>query len=223
MDNGGLAAGRRFWRLGRILHVPPGNYMASVYAHTRHWRPEKVLYRLIGAQPDDRQRWMKYATSVLAFSAISVLFLYGLLLVQTRLPEPWGHKGYDACAGVQHRNLVRHQHQLAELPRRNHTRTRRVLAGLGVQAFASCAVGMCVAVALIRGLAQCESEAIGNFWVDLVRTVVHPCSAVDRRHADLARARGGQQFAWRTAYYDHFRRKSEDFLAAPWPRGNQPS
>ena len=92
MDNGGLAAGRRFWRLGRILHVPLGNYMPSVYAHTRHWRLERVLYRLIGAQPDDRQRWMKYPTSVLAFSAISVLFLYGLLLVQTRPPEPWGHK-----------------------------------------------------------------------------------------------------------------------------------
>ena len=45
-------------------------------------------------------------------------------------------------------------------------------AGLGVQAFASCAVGMCVAVALIRGLAQYQKEEIGNFWVDLVRTVV---------------------------------------------------
>jgi potassium-transporting ATPase potassium-binding subunit len=47
-----------------------------------------------------------------------------------------------------------------------------LLAGLGVQAFASCAVGMCVAVALIRGLAQHQREQIGNFWVDLIRTVV---------------------------------------------------
>ena len=76
-----------------ILHVPLGDYMASVYADTRHWRLEKVLYRLIGAEPDDGQRWMKYSTSVLAFSAVSVLLLYGLLLAQTRLPEPWGHRG----------------------------------------------------------------------------------------------------------------------------------
>ena len=47
-----------------------------------------------------------------------------------------------------------------------------LVAGLGVQAFASCAVGMCVAVALIRGLAQYRSEELGNFWVDLVRSVV---------------------------------------------------
>ena len=76
-----------------ILHVPLGNYMARVYTDSEHWRVERVIYRLIGAQPDNRQRWSNYGFSLLAFSAVSVLFLYARLLAQTRLPEPWGHKG----------------------------------------------------------------------------------------------------------------------------------
>ncbi len=153
MDNGGLAAGRRFWRLGPVLHVPLGNYMPSVYAHTRHWRLERVLYRLIGAKPNDRQRWMKYATSVLAFSAISVLFLYGLLLVQTRLPEPWGHKGMTPALAFNTAISFVTNTGWQNYPGETTLGHVGLLAGLGVQALASCAVGMCVAVALIRGLA----------------------------------------------------------------------
>jgi potassium-transporting ATPase potassium-binding subunit len=155
-----------------ILHVPLGDYMASVYADTRHWRLEKVFYRLMGAQPDDRQRWMKYGTSVLAFSAISVLFLYGLLLVQTRLPEPWGHKGMTPALAFNTAISFVTNTSWQNYPAETTLGHVGLLAGLGVQAFASCAVGMCVAVALIRGLAQYQSEQIGNFWVDLVRTVV---------------------------------------------------
>jgi potassium-transporting ATPase potassium-binding subunit len=154
------------------LHVPLGNYMASVYADTRHWRLEKLFYRLIGAQPDDRQRWMNYGKSVLAFSAISVLFLYGLLLVQTRLPEPWGHRGMTPALAFNTSISFVTNTSWQNYPGETTLGQVGLLAGLGVQAFASCAVGMCVAVALIRGLAQYQSEQIGNFWVDLVRTVV---------------------------------------------------
>jgi K+-transporting ATPase ATPase A chain len=155
-----------------LLHVPLGDYMASVYADTRHWRLEKVFHRLIGAQPDDRQRWTKYSTSVLAFSAISVLFLYGLLLVQTRLPEPWGHRGMTPALAFNTAISFVTNTSWQNYPGETTLGHVGLLAGLGVQAFASCAVGMCVAVALIRGLAQYQSEQIGNFWVDLVRTVV---------------------------------------------------
>ena len=68
--------------------MPLGNYLARVYTDSRNWRIEKVIYRLVGAQPDDVQRWPKYAGSLLAFSAVSVLFLYGLLLVQTLFRHP---------------------------------------------------------------------------------------------------------------------------------------
>ena len=155
-----------------ILHVPLGNYMASVYADTRHWRLEKVLYRLMGAQPDDRQRWTKYRTSVLAFSAVDVLFLYGLLLAQTLLPQPWGHRGMTTALAFNTAISFVTNTSWQNYPGETTLGHVGLLAGLGVQAFASCAVGMCVAVALIRGLSQYRSEQIGNFWVDLVRSVV---------------------------------------------------
>jgi K+-transporting ATPase ATPase A chain len=75
-----------------ILHVPLGNYMARVYSATGDWRVERAIYRVVGVQPGDRQRWTKYLSSLLAFSAASVLLLYGLLLLQAYLTQPWGHK-----------------------------------------------------------------------------------------------------------------------------------
>jgi K+-transporting ATPase ATPase A chain len=155
-----------------FLHVPLGDYMARVYADTRHWRVEKSFYRLIGAEPEEGQRWTKYGTSVLAFSAISVLFLYGLLLVQTRLPEPWGHKGMTPALAFNTAISFVTNTSWQNYPGETTLGHVGLLVGLGVQAFASCAVGMCVAVALIRGLSQYQSEHVGNFWVDLMRTVV---------------------------------------------------
>jgi potassium-transporting ATPase potassium-binding subunit len=146
--------------------------MATVYADTRHWRVEKICYRLLGAQPDEQQRWTKYGTSVLAFSAVSVLFLYELLLVQTRLPEPWGHKGMTPALAFNTAISFVTNTSWQNYPGETTLGHVGLLTGLGVQAFASCAVGMCVAVALIRGLSQYRSEQIGNFWVDLMRTVV---------------------------------------------------
>ena len=121
-----------------ILHVPLGDYMARVYADARHWRVEKLIYRLIGAQPDARQRWTKYGTSVLAFSAVSVLFLYGLLLVQTRLPEPWGHKGMTppSLAFNTAISFVTNT-SWQNYPGESTLGHVGLLAGLGVQAFAS--------------------------------------------------------------------------------------
>src|ERR1700757_2269176 len=146
--------------------------MASVYADTRHWRLEKLFYRLMGAQPDDRQRWTKYCTSVLAFSAVSVLFLYGLLLAQTLLPEAWGHRGMTPALAFNTAISFVTNTSWQNYPGETTLGHVGLLAGLGVQAFVSCAVGMCVAVALIRGLSQYRSEQIGNFWGDLMGTVV---------------------------------------------------
>ncbi|MBV9512887.1 MAG: potassium-transporting ATPase subunit A, partial [Mycobacteriaceae bacterium] len=155
-----------------ILHVPLGDYMARVFNDTQHWRAETLIYRLIGAQPDDRQRWPRYASSLLAFSAISVLLLYALLLLQTNLPEPWGHKGMTPAlafnTAVSFTTNTSWQNYAGETTLGHVGLT----AGLGVQAFVSAAVGMCVGVALIRGLAQYQTLDLGNFWVDLVRSVV---------------------------------------------------
>jgi K+-transporting ATPase ATPase A chain len=155
-----------------ILHVPLGNYMARVYTDTRDWRVERIIYRLVGAQPDDRQRWQKYAASLLAFSVVSVLFLYGLLLLQTYLPEPWGHKGMTPALAFNTAISFTTNTSWQNYPGESTLGHVGLVAGLGVQAFASAAVGMCVGIALIRGLAQYQVREIGNFWVDLVRSVV---------------------------------------------------
>src|ERR1700755_2385230 len=130
------------------------------------------MYRLIGAQPDNRQRWSNYGVSLLAFSAVSVLFLYGLLLAQTRLPEPWGHKGMTPALAFNTAISFGTNTSWQNYPGESTLGHVGLAVGLGVQAFASCAVGMCVAVALIRGLAQYGVLELGNFWVDLMRTVV---------------------------------------------------
>ena len=59
-----------------VVHVPFGDYMARVYSSRRHLRVERGIYRLVGVDPDREQTWGVYARSVLAFSAVSVLFLY---------------------------------------------------------------------------------------------------------------------------------------------------
>ncbi|MUM35620.1 potassium-transporting ATPase subunit KdpA, partial [Mycolicibacterium sp. CBMA 361] len=70
------------------VHVPLGNYMASVYTSERHWRAERFVYRIAGVDPDREQHWRWYLASVLAFAVVSVLVLFALLLVQTQLPAP---------------------------------------------------------------------------------------------------------------------------------------
>lgn len=155
-----------------ILHVPLGNYMARVYSTTADWRLERAIYRIVGVQPADHQRWTKYLSSLLAFSAVSVLFLYALLLLQVYLPEPWGHKGMTPALAFNTAISFTTNTSWQNYPGEATLGHVGLAAGLGVQAFASCAVGMCVAVALIRGLAQYQNEELGNFWVDLVRSVV---------------------------------------------------
>jgi K+-transporting ATPase ATPase A chain len=154
------------------LHVPLGDYMARVYTARSAWRIETVAYRLAGVDPDHEQRWTRYLGSVLAFSAVGILFLYGFLLVQAHLPEPWGHPGITPAlafnTAVSFTTNTSWQNYAGES-----TLGHLGLAtGLGVQAFASAAVGMCVAVVLIRGFVRKQSDQLGNFWVDLVRSCV---------------------------------------------------
>lgn len=155
-----------------ILHVPLGNYLARAYTAPASWRVEMAIYRILGVEPDDEQRWTKYLTSLLAFSAVSVLLLYGILLGQTYLPEPWGHRGMTPALAFNKAISFTSNTSWQNYPGESTLGHVGLTAGLGVQAFASCAVGMCVAIALIRGFTRRERNEIGNFWVDLVRTVV---------------------------------------------------
>ncbi|MEU8654958.1 potassium-transporting ATPase subunit KdpA [Streptomyces sp. NPDC048737] len=155
-----------------LAHVPLGTYMAGVYSSDRHWRVEKWLYKGIGADPDTRMGWSAYLRGVLAFSAVGVLFLYLLQRVQGVLPLSLGFRSIDpdqafntAVSFVTNTNW---QSYSGEQAMGHVVQT----AGLAVQNFVSAAVGIAVAVALVRGFARSRTGELGNFWADLVRGVV---------------------------------------------------
>jgi potassium-transporting ATPase potassium-binding subunit len=152
-----------------LAHVPLGNYMARVFSTDKHWRVEKWIYKSIGADPDVEMRWSAYLRGVLAFSAVSVLFLYLLQRLQGILPGSLGFSSVNptqafntAASFVTNTNW---QSYYGEQTMGHVVQT----AGLAVQNFVSAAVGIAVAVALVRGFARSRTGELGNFWADLVR------------------------------------------------------
>ncbi|MFD5393282.1 potassium-transporting ATPase subunit KdpA [Streptomyces sp. NPDC127097] len=155
-----------------LVHRPLGDYMAAVYSSKKHLRVEKWIYRSVGANPDAEMRWPAYLRGILIFSAVSVLFLYALQRVQDKLPLSLGFKPISpdqafntAASFVSNTNW---QSYSGEVAMSHVTQT----AGLAVQNFVSAAVGMAVAIALVRGFARSRTGDLGNFWADLVRGTI---------------------------------------------------
>lgn len=155
-----------------LAHIPLGTYLARVYSSPRHLRVEKWIYKGIGADPDTGMRWPAYLRGVLAFSLAGVLFLYLLQRLQGVLPGSLGFASIDpdqafntAASFVSNTNW---QSYYGEQAMGHVVQT----AGLAVQNFVSAAVGIAVAVALVRGFARSRTGELGNFWSDLVRGVV---------------------------------------------------
>ncbi|MFF0566700.1 potassium-transporting ATPase subunit KdpA [Streptomyces sp. NPDC004041] len=151
---------------------PLGDYLAKVYSSDRHCTPEKWVYRIIGVNPAAEMRWPAYVRAVLAFSAVSVLLLYFLQRIQGSLPGSLGFSSIDpdqafntAASFVANTNW---QSYSGEQAMGHVVQT----GGLAVQNFLSAAVGMAVAVALVRGFARSRTGELGNFWADLVRGTV---------------------------------------------------
>ncbi|MFF9285020.1 potassium-transporting ATPase subunit KdpA [Streptomyces griseosporeus] len=164
-----------------LAHIPLGSYMARVYSSKRHLRVEKWIYKGIGADPDAGMTWPAYLRAVLAFSAVGVLFLYLLQRLQGVLP---GSPDFDSVNPAQSFNTAvsfvtntNWQSYYGEQTMGHLVQT----AGLAVQNFVSAAVGMAVAVALVRGFARSRTGQLGNFWSDLVRgtlRILVPIAAV---------------------------------------------
>ena len=154
------------------VHVPLGDHIARSMSSVRHLRAERAVYRVLRVDGDADTRWPVYALSVVAFSTVSVLFLYALLRLQGFLPLSLGFAGMEptqawntAVSFVTNTNWQSYSGEsaLGHLVQ---------MAGLTVQNFLSAAVGLCVAVALVRGLVRSGEGTVGNFWVDLVRATV---------------------------------------------------
>jgi potassium-transporting ATPase potassium-binding subunit len=156
------------------VHVPLGDYMYRVYTSEKHLRGERVIYRLIGADPKSEQTWGAYARSVLAFSAVSILFLFIFQLVQGKLPLHLNDPATQMTPALAWNTAVSFVTNTNwQAYSGESTQGHLVqMAGLAVQNFVSAAVGMAVAMAFIRGLARRNTGELGNFWVDLVRGTI---------------------------------------------------
>ena len=154
------------------VHVPFGNYMAGVFLSTKDTKAERLFYRLTGVDSSSEQRWKTYFLSVLGFSLVSILLLYGLMRLQEFLPLSNGKPAVTADqafnTAVSFVTNTNWQSYSGEATMGYLVQ----MAGLAVQNFVSAAVGIAVAVALIRGVMRQRSLFIGNFWVDLTRTVL---------------------------------------------------
>ncbi|GAA1663238.1 potassium-transporting ATPase subunit KdpA [Microbacterium lacus] len=154
-----------------LLYRPLGDWIAGIFTSEKDWAPERGVYRLIGVDAHSEQTAPAYTRGVLVFSAVGVLFVYALQRLQAVLPYsldlppvPEGLAFNTAVSFVTNTNWQSYSPEL--------TLGYTVqLAGLAVQNFVSAAVGIAVAVALVRGFARHGAATIGNFWVDLLRTV----------------------------------------------------
>ncbi|MEO3819956.1 potassium-transporting ATPase subunit KdpA [Plantactinospora sp. B24E8] len=154
------------------VYRPFGDYMFRVVSGRRHSRVERGIYKLVGVDAEAEQSWGTYARSLLAFSLVSVLFLYAFLRLQDKL---WLSLGFDPVtdhiawnAAVSFVTNTNWQAYSGESTMGHLVQ----MAGLAVQNFVSASVGIAVAVALIRGFARSRTTQLGNFWVDLVRIIL---------------------------------------------------
>jgi K+-transporting ATPase ATPase A chain len=153
-------------------YIPLGNYMAHIFTTNKDWKIERFLYKLMGINKDADQKWSVYVRSILAFSAVSVLFLYGmqrlqdhLLLSEHMTAVPPDTAWNTAASFVTNTNWQNYagESTMGYLVQ---------MTGLTVQQFLSAAVGLVVAIAMIRGFVRSRTDKIGNFWVDLTRASI---------------------------------------------------
>ena len=165
-----------------VLALPLGRYMAAVYAGERTFldplflTPERLFYKIMRVDPKREQDWKAYAKSLIIFSLFGWLLLYFILRTQTLWnwtglnPQgfhsaPWNVTFNTTSSFVTNTNW---QYYGGETTMSYFSQ----MAGLTVQNFLSAGVGIAVAVALIRGIIGRSGKSLGNFWFDLIRTVL---------------------------------------------------
>jgi potassium-transporting ATPase potassium-binding subunit len=165
-----------------VLAIPLGRHMAAVYTDQRTFldplfrTPERLFYKIVRANPEQGQDWKAYAKSLIIFSLAGWLLLYFILRTQTLWnwtglnPEgfhsaPWNVTFNTTSSFLTNTNW---QYYGGETTMSYFSQ----MAGLTVQNFLSAGVGIAVAVALIRGIIGRSGKSIGNFWHDLIRTVL---------------------------------------------------
>jgi potassium-transporting ATPase potassium-binding subunit len=165
-----------FFLIVLALTKPLGLYMARVFEGERTWLSpvlaplEKLIYRVCGVRKDEEMTWYAYALSMLAFSLIGLAYLYVLLRTQKWLPFNPAHidnmtpdlAWNTAVSFTTNTNWQFYSGETA-------MSYLSQMAGLAWHNFVSAAVGIAIAVAVVRGLARTTAKTLGNFWVDLTR------------------------------------------------------
>ena len=166
-----------------VLALPFGSYMAAVYTGERTFLdplfrgPERLLYRVMRVDPEKRQDWKAYAKSLIIFSLAGWLLLYFILRTQNLWSftglnplgyhsAPWNVTFNTTSSFMTNTNW---QYYGGETTMSYFSQ----MAGLTVQNWLSAGVGISVAIALIRGIVGRSGKSIGNFWQDLIRTVLY--------------------------------------------------
>jgi K+-transporting ATPase ATPase A chain len=152
-----------------LVHKPLGDYLARMLTSKRHLGVERGVYQVGGIDAEADQTWGTYLRSVLAFSGVSVVFLYFFLRLQNHFGHPYAvpqmtadQSWNTAASFVTNTNWQSYSGE-------NALGYIAQMVGLTVQNFASAAVGIAVAIALVRGFARNKTDRLGNFWVDLTR------------------------------------------------------
>ena len=162
-----------------IISVPLGLYMARVFSHERTFLDpmlspiEKLIYKICAINPDVEMTWVGYASSMLAFSLISMIFLYALQRLQYYLPlNPQGLAGVPPLLAFNTAaSFTTNTNWQAYSGEQTMSYLTQML-GLTSHNFLSAAAGIAMAAAVIRGFARRSSKTLGNFWVDLTRTTL---------------------------------------------------
>ncbi|MDX6216129.1 MAG: potassium-transporting ATPase potassium-binding subunit [Frankiales bacterium] len=148
---------------------PLGDYMARIFTSPSHTRVEQAVYRTVGVDPEADQTWATYLRSVLAFSGVSVLALYGLLRLQHHFGHPYAVPQMPPAQSFNTAVSFTTNTNWQSYSGESGLGYTAQFLGLAVQNFLSAAVGIAVAIALVRGFARSRTDRLGNFWVDLTR------------------------------------------------------
>jgi potassium-transporting ATPase potassium-binding subunit len=168
-----------FFAVVFLVTKPLGLFMAQVFEHKRTFldpvlRPiERLIYKATGVDEKREMRWTEYAFAMLCFSVIPMIVLYLMQRVQQWLP--WNPQKLGAVAtdlafntAASFTTNTNWQAYTPEVTMSYFTQ----MAGLAYHNFTSAAVGIALAIAVIRGISRREQDTIGNFWVDLTRTLL---------------------------------------------------
>jgi len=163
-----------------LLVRPLGTYLYHVFEGERTWLSpiavpiERALYRVSGIDASSEMSWRGYAFAVLAFSVVGFVYLYALLLTQQWLPlnpQHFPNVAPDLAFNTAISFLTNTNWQFYSGESTLSYLTQ--MAGLGWHMFVSAGAGIAIAVAFMRGIARTSAATIGNFWVDLTRTLLY--------------------------------------------------